>query len=443
MNEKDIEIYETMGGPIPEFEPPRQTPQNPNRPKKSGGHGFAGGFAAGALTMLGIVLLAWGILSAGRLLLRMIRPQSEQTAAEGGYMDRDGLLDEVTVNKLTQIEYLLDTYYLYDENKANMQDGIIKGMLTSLGDPYTVFYNEKDSENLDIENTGKYSGVGAALTQDLNTMIITVTTVYKGSPAEESGIKEGDILMKADDVDLLGMPVDEAVTYIRGEEGTEVVLTVNRDGEELEIKATRRQITICNVEYEMLEDQTGYIKILSFDEGTEPQFKEALEDLKKQGMKALVMDLRNNGGGLVDICCNMLDELLPEGVLVTLEDKNGKIEEYKSTGDDEIGIPMAILVNKNSASASEIFTGALRDRAQVPVIGTTTYGKGIVQYVIPLGDGTNLKLTAAEYKTPNGVQIHKIGITPDYEVEENEKAEDGTYVDAPLNKALEVLGVDR
>lgn len=444
MNQQDVEIYETIGGA------PKQSPvPEPREPKENG---FGKGFLVGILTTLVLLMVVWGGMTLGKVVYNRI-VQNGSAGAIGtengqigtgskkdGYMDMEGLLDEATVSKISELEFLLQNYYLFDYTKEELQEGILKGMIDVLGDPYTVYYNEEETEELNMSNSGVYYGIGAVLTQNMDTMIITVTQVYKKAPAYEAGLQYGDIILKVDDIDVAGMEVSKAVTYIRGEEGTDVTLTILRDEQEMEITVTRRKVEMESVEYEMLENQTGYIKVTGFEEVTLDQFRTALEDLKAQGMTGVIFDLRNNPGGLLDVCCDMLDELLPEGLLVYTEDKNGRRTDYNSEGDDEFGLPIVILVNENSASASEIFTGALRDRADAIVVGTTSYGKGIVQSIMDLGDGTSFKVTISEYYTPNGTEIHKIGIDPDYEVNTDEESETGDDVDAPLNKALEILG---
>lgn len=251
------------------------------------------------------------------------------------------------------------------------------------------------------------------------------------------------MLLAADDYEAASMDLSEFVNHIRGEEGTTVHLTVSRDGESLEFNVERRNIEIQTVTYELLENQTGYIAVTEFTEPTADQFAAAIAELQNQGMTSLIVDLRSNPGGLLDTACEMLDQILPEGLLVYTEDNAGNREEYNSTDDEVLDIPLVVLVNGDSASASEIFAGAIQDRDAGTIIGTTTYGKGIVQSILGMTDGTAFKMTTERYYTPNGTCIHGIGITPDVEVEyEFLGGEEDTYsydLDNQIQAALDWL----
>jgi len=351
----------------------------------------------------------------------------------------DAVLTSDTKTKLETLESLIGKYYLHDYTTADMQNGLYEGLVNGLGDKYTVYYDEEETKALNEMTSGTYSGIGAVLSQDKTTGVITILTVYKDSPAEEAGIKNGDVLYKVDGTEVTNRDLTDVVKDIKGEEGTDVNLTLYRDTAEVEVTATRRSIEIQTVDYEMKDDSIGYIKVSEFEEVTLDQFKAALSDLEGQGMKGLVVDLRDNPGGNVDTVCDMLDQLLPKGLIVYTQDKNGKIKNYNSTGDDTFGLPLTVLVNGNSASASEIFAGAVQDRGIGTVVGTTTYGKGVVQSIIDLQDGTSLKVTIAEYYTPNGRNIDGIGITPDVEAENDTSQTDGTQSDSQLDKALEII----
>ena len=339
--------------------------------------------------------------------------------------------DSYVQQKLTYLNQLIDSYYLYsdDVTEEMLEEGIYSGYINALEDPYSVYYDEEETKALFESTSGEYSGIGVVFSQNMNTKISTAVRVYKNSPAAEAGIKEGDILYKVNGRDITSEELSDIVAEIRGEEGTSVELTVMRgsDLQEITMEVIRRKIEVETVNYEMKGD-VGYIQVTEFDKVTYEQFKEALEELKSQGMSGLVVDLRSNPGGNLTTVVNMLDLLLPEGMIVYTEDKNGKREEYTSDANQEYEGPLAVLVNGYSASASEIFAGAIQDYEVGTIVGTTSYGKGIVQQLIPLSDATCVKLTVSEYFTPNGRNIHGVGIEPDVEVEyeadpENEDAD--------------------
>ena len=267
---------------------------------------------------------------------------------------------------------------------------------------------------------------------------ITVTNIYEDSPADKAGMQVDDILLEVDGRDIQGEDLNTVVSYVKGERGTEVTLTVLRDGDEVDLAAVRDTIEVQTVEYRMLEGQLGYISVSEFDDVTYDQFKTALDDLEAQDMQGLIIDLRNNPGGNVDTVTDMLKLLLPEGPIISIKDKNGNTEEMTCDGENEFTKPLAVLVNGYSASASEIFSGAVQDYGTGTIVGTTTYGKGVVQQLISLGDGTCLKVTIAEYYTPSGRSINGTGVTPDVEVE-YEYDEKNPEADNQLDKAVEVL----
>ena len=245
--------------------------------------------------------------------------------------------------------------------------------------------------------TGKYYGIGAALSQDVDSMVVTVSKIYEGTPSDEAGMQAGDTILSVDGTEATSMEVTDLVQLIRGEEGTTVHIEVYRSstGEYLSFDVTRANVTLPSVSSEMMQDQIGYIRIESFEEDTAQQFEEKLADLQASGMQALVVDLRYNGGGLVDSVVQILDDILPEGLVVYVEDKYGNKQEYNSDGDTYLDCPLAVLINGDSASASEIFAGAIKDYEYGTLIGTTTFGKGIVQSIIPLEDGDAIKLSSA------------------------------------------------
>lgn len=351
-----------------------------------------------------------------------------------------GTVDDATEEKLAQIRSLIDEVYIGEVDDESLEQGIFKGYLSGLGDPYSVYYDEEETKELYETTEGEYSGIGVVISQDISTGIITLVQVYEDSPAEEAGLKDNDTLYLVGDMEVTGMDLSEVVTYIKGEKGTSVELTVLRgnDAEEITVTVTRDQIEARTVEYRMLEDQIGYLAVSEFDGVTYDQYAEALDALEQQGMQGLVVDLRNNPGGNLQTVCDMLDLVLPEGIIVYTEDKEGNRETATSDEEHQLEVPMAVLVNGNSASASEIYAGAVQDYEAGVIVGTQTYGKGVVQQIFDLGDGTSLKLTIAEYFTPDGRNINGEGITPDVEIE-YEADEENPDADNQLEKAVEVL----
>lgn len=342
--------------------------------------------------------------------------------------------------KLGVIQYLIEEKYLNEVDEDALEEGVYEGYVAGLGDPYSVYYDEENTEALLETTSGEYSGIGAVLTQAVDTGIITLVRIYKDSPAMKAGLKDGDILYKVGDLEVTGMDLSEVVTHIKGEKKTEVELTVLRgeNNEEITVTAVRDTIEVETVEYKMLENQIGYISISEFDAVTDKQYEEALNELEKQGMSGLVVDLRNNPGGNLDVVCNILDLMLPEGMIVYTQDRDGNRDEHKSDEEHQFTKPLTVLVNGNSASASEIYAGAIQDYKLGDIVGTQTYGKGVVQQLFDLKDGTCLKLTISEYFTPNGRNIHGEGITPDVECE-YQYDEKNPEKDNQLEKAVKVL----
>lgn len=340
--------------------------------------------------------------------------------------------------KVDYLKQFIDMCYLEDTNEKDLENGIYKGMVDAIGDKYSAYYTKEEYEALMESQSGEYCGIGVGVMQEPDTGVINITLVYEGSPAEEAGIKAGDILYKVKGNEVTGEDLDAVVADIRGEEGTTIELTVYREqsNKYIDMDVSRRIIDVPTIDYEMVdvENKIGYIAIVQFDENTDEQFSEALADLKKQGMKSVIFDVRSNPGGLYTTVCNMLDEILPEGTLVYTMDKYEMKEEQTSDAEC-LDMPMAVLINGDSASASEIFAGAIQDFDAGEIVGTQSFGKGIVQSIYPLDDGSAIKLTMAKYYTPNGVNIHGKGITPDVEVELPADAK----TDTQLEKAIEIL----
>ena len=374
-------------------------------------HSFFKGALAGAL----IVLLAGGAVSCS-----VFKSEENQ--------------------KMELLNSLIDRYYIGDVDETDLSEGVYKGYIEGLGDPYSVYYDEEETKQMSESLSGEFGGVGALMSQDRETGVITVLQVYDGSPAQEAGMRDGDTLYKVEGEEVTGEDLSDVVSKVKGEKGTQVTLTVLRadTGEEEELTITRDTIEAQTVSHEMKENNVGYIRITEFDTVTYEQYKEALEDLGDQGMERLIVDLRSNPGGNLDTVCDILDLMLPEGLIVYTEDKNGEREEYTSDEENQFDKPLVVMMNGYSASASEIFAGAIQDYGLGQIVGTQSYGKGVVQSVFDLQDGTSVKLTIAEYFTPNGRSIDGEGITPDVEVE-YQYDENNPDADNQLEKAMEVV----
>lgn len=359
------------------------------------------------------------------------------------FLKRNNKLDYKKIEEKTSVlQNIIDRYFLFDEDMTKVEDGIYAGMMNGLGDPYTVYYTKEEYKALNEDTEGKYSGIGAVVSQNPNNKIITIVKIFDNSPANDAGLQVGDIIDKIDGEEVAGTDMDILVkTKIRGEEGTSFKMTVLRgdDRKEVELDLIRRSIEVETVAGKMLDNNIGYIAVSQFDAVTSEQFKSNIESLQSQGMTKLIVDLRGNPGGLLDQVVDMLDYILPDGLVLYTEDKYGKREEYYSDGSHELKIPMVVLVNENSASASEVFTATFRDFEWGTVVGKTTFGKGIVQNVLPLGDGTAVKITTQHYYPPSGYDLHKVGIKPDLEVDLNEGAKIGTDSDNQLSAAIDIL----
>lgn len=355
------------------------------------------------------------------------------------------VLNEQAQEKISELSTYIEAYYYEDVDEDALRNGMYAGLLEGLGDRYSEYYTAEEYLESRVGMTGKYYGIGAGLTQDINTMVVSVSRVYEGTPSEAAGLLKEDIILSVDGVDATSMEVSDLVLLIRGEEGTTVHLEVYRAStdEYLSFDVERANVTLPSVASEMLTDTIGYIQIEGFESETAVQFESALAELENQGMRSLIIDLRYNGGGMVDSVVQILDDILPEGLLVYTEDKYGNRQEYHSDGDSHFDYPLVVLINEDSASASEIFAGAIKDYHYGTLLGTTTFGKGIVQSVIPFADGDAIKLTTARYFTPNGNYIHGIGIEPDIELEyEYLNPEGEAYekqYDNQIQKAIELL----
>lgn len=421
---------------------------------------FWKGVAAGVL----VTAVAGGGLFAGISMAGRPVMQSQKTSTGTVSSGSDAVRTQIDLKKvnakLSVLQQIVDRYFLFDEDAEQVETGIYKGMLYGLDDPYTVYYTPDEYNSMTESTTGLYCGIGVLVSQNVQTGAMTVLRVFDGSPAEEAGMQKGDILYTVQGVSTAEMELDVLVQeYIRGEEGTYVDLTVLRGTEEIPLHVERRIVEVTTVEHEMLPDKTGYVEVTQFDTVTADQFIAAVSDLEQQGMERLVIDLRDNPGGTLTSCVQMAAYILPEdkqdGVILSIASKNGEEERYycqdgqtchaikgvntedgafPKTDGHELNIPIAVLINGQSASASEAFAGALQDYGAAVLVGTTSFGKGIVQNIIPLTDGSAVKITTAHYYTPAGHDLHKKGLTPDVEVERQLDEDLVGQYDIPLDR---------
>lgn len=335
-----------------------------------------------------------------------------------------GTKDKELIGEMESLKGLLDKNFLFDFKDEDIYNGALKGMFANLGDPYTSYYPKDEYEKLMENLDGRYKGIGVTVSASKEGMI-KVVQVFEDSPAKEAGMKSGDYIKSVEGTDFDATELEKAVSVIRGEPGSKVkieVLRVSEDkpeGEEIPMLVERRDVTVDTVYSKTLNisgKKIGYLRLSAFDDITWNDFKEHYSKLKNTNIEGLIFDLRNNPGGALDVCLNIADTFLDEGVVVTTEDKNGNVITEKSDANMD-DIPMVVLVNENSASASEILAGAFKDRGRAKIIGTKTFGKGIVQKLFPLENGAGAKITISEYKTPNDEKINKIGVKPDIEVE--------------------------
>jgi carboxyl-terminal processing protease len=337
------------------------------------------------------------------------------------------LMRFVTAYRFIELKYVNQT------DDINLIDGAIDGMVKSLGDPHSNYLSPKMYQSLKEQTQGSFAGIGVVMGMD-NNKNIKIVAVMEDSPGQKAGLAEGDQIIAVDGTPVTEMAFDEVATHVRGEPGTDVVLTIMRDGAQQDYTITRDNIKLKTVGHEMLDNNIGYIQIVSFSEDTAQEFMDAYTDLQNQGMQGLVLDLRNNPGGLLGACVDIAKNLVPKGDIVSIVDKDGNKEVYSSDL-EQVQYPVAVLINKNSASASEILSGAIQDTKSGVIIGETSYGKGSVQTILPMMDDDAVKLTIAKYYTPSGRSIDGVGITPDIEV----KLDEGSTVDTQLDKAKEVI----
>ncbi|MBD5542688.1 MAG: S41 family peptidase [Lachnospiraceae bacterium] len=396
--------------------------------------GFAGGITTGLV--IGAILICTSYIAS------QLTPSKASTTVFDSTKETSGqVIDDDVVRKLKLLEESIDKYYLEDAEAEKVENSLYKGLVEGLGDPYSTYYSKEELEEVYDSTEGIYYGIGAYISLDETTGGGKITKVMPDTPAEEAGIHDNDIIVAVDGENVLGMTLNEIVSKVKGPENTQVMLTLYREGESdyLEIPVTRMKIESPTVTYEMYENGIAYIQITEFDSVTTDQFKEKLNQAKTEGMKGLILDLRDNPGGNLSDVVDISGEILPKGLVVYTEDRDGKRKEYSCDGKNEIQVPMVVLVNGNSASASEILAGAIKDYEKGTILGTTTFGKGIVQRIFGFSDGSAIKLTVSHYYTPKGNDIHGVGIEPDetLEFDYDKYLEDQS--DNQLERAKEIL----
>ena len=345
------------------------------------------------------------------------------------------LSDSSHVQKIEYLEKMIDQEYLGEVDNAEMAEGIYAGLVYGLGDVYSRYYTADEYAQETASTDGAYAGIGVSIQKNKNGGV-QIAECYEGGPGAEAGLQTGDVITAINDTDVTDMELSDVVSLIRENKDNTIVLTVFRENEEKsrEISVDVTDVELPSVFGEMLDKKTGYILITQFTGVTPQQYKDMFAELKDKGMERLVIDLRDNPGGLLTSVCDILREILPEGLIVYTEDKYGNREEETCDGKHQLDMPLAVLVNENSASASEIFAGAVQDHEVGTIVGTTTYGKGVVQELRQLSDGSAVKLTVSNYYTPNGNSINKVGIKPDVNKDEITHEEDNQ-----LQKALDVI----
>lgn len=367
----------------------------------------------------------------------------------GGYVgvrlqDNGALSDRTHVQKLKYLEQMIDEKYLGEVNQEELAEGLYAGLVYGLKDSYSRYYTAQEYQQENSSTTGSYVGIGIAM-QKNEEGGVRIVECYEGGPGAKAGLEEGDIISAIDGTDIMETEVSDVADMIRDSTKDQALLTVHRQGvdQPLELSVEISDVELPSVFSEMLESKIGYIRITQFMEVTPAQFEKAFQELKSRGMEKLLIDLRGNPGGLLTSVCSILNDILPEGLIVYTEDKYGNRQEERSEGKSPLDIPLAVLVNENSASASEIFAGAVKDYEIGTIVGTTTFGKGVVQELHPLNDGSAVKLTVSNYYTPKGHSIHEVGIEPDVEVKPDlallNKEEITHEEDNQLQEALKIL----
>lgn len=397
----------------------------------------------------GVIMGAAGCILVLLSALTIAQYAGKINVAAGLKWDENGMSKEAVEikDKAEILSSYINRFYLNDIDYGKMGDIIYKAMVSGLDDKYAAYYTKDEYKDISEKTKGEFCGIGAYISHGKNDNYLKVAGVVKGGPAQKAGIKKGDIIVEVDGENIQGKDSSYAVSKMKGKKGTNVSISVMRKGNKKPITFNiKREVIHDNtVSYKMLDNNIGYISVSAFETVTKKQFKSAVDCLEKKNEKGLIIDLRDNGGGLLDTALDMLDQILPKKLVVYTKDKNGVAEEYYTKDDKEINIPIVILVNGNSASASEVFCGALRDYGKAKLLGTKTFGKGIVQSSFAFRDGTGLKFTTSKYYTPKGINIHGTGFEPDIKVKSNGKMtalkESGYKVDNQINAALDYLTI--
>lgn len=406
--------------------------------------GVIQGLLIGSFTMLAIC----AVVIAAAVKKGYIRPDTDGSIyiQSETYDGNTGIGTEAE-QKLNLIDQTLKDFYFDDIDDSKVLDNIYKAYVNAYGDKYTVYYTADEYAKIQESSNGAYYGIGVVVRKNDDGTILVVEP-YDGAPGKEAGMRKNDVIVTVNGESVADQDLNSVVAKIKGDEGTTVNIGIRRDGSDdiTELTVTRRKVEIKTVAYEMLDDSVGLITISEFDKVTAQQFKEAYAQLETLGMKGLVIDIRSNPGGLLNVVVDMLDEILPDGLIVYTEDKYGNRQEYNGSNPDVIDVPLAVLVNGESASASEIFAGAVQDYGAGTIIGTQTFGKGIVQTIRRMSDGSAIKYTMAKYFTPKGQDIHGHGVTPDIVEELSDEFNNLTEYDASkdnqLQKAVEVIKGD-
>ena len=385
------------------------------------------------------LLTALGVSACASPMLPMFKQQGSVT------IPREEYERFKQYEKLDTLLQLVDLYYYEDVDTDEMLDSAAMGLIAGIGDVYSMYYTKEDMDAFNEETEGEYAGIGCQLLADPTDQLITVTRVFKGSPAEEVGMRTGDKIVYVNDLYYSAYEMDAAVDVMRGTPGESVKVTVMRGLETIDFEITRKVVNINYVEHQILDGNIGYVMVYDFLGDAVSGFEKAIESFKAAGVSAMIIDLRNNGGGLLDASVAMADMILPEGVVVSMRDKYDSEEVFR-IDNEYYDVPMVVLVNEYTASASEILAGAIRDYGAGTLVGMTTFGKGVVQSVVDFPDGSGLKVTTARYYTPNGECIHEIGIAPHVPIELDEEAVTRYGInnlpydqDAQLQKALELI----
>ncbi len=411
-----------------------------NKPQRN--KSFMSGFLFGVSSCLFIV----SIVFFGRIFIEYVATDLLNRAGgqRGSLSEGEAsIVNSATFEKLTAIEEIIDeNYYKTDISREQLETGIFKGLVAALDDPYSEYYSAEELIQAHASIEGVSYGIGAYIGYDDEKEMTYISGIMAGSPAEEAGLREGDNIVKVDDEDVTQYTISEVVTLVRGEENTPVHLTIYREGETdfIELDLIRGAVLEqATVSHSIIEGDIGYVQITEFDDITIDQYAEAMAVLKENNVKGMILDLRSNPGGNITSLTEIARKILPEGLIVYTEDRNGVREEYHCDGKQELQIPLVVLVNEYSASASEIMAGAIQDYQKGTVVGTSTYGKGVVQKIINISDGTAVKLTVSSYYTPLGRSLGGVGVTPDVEIDLDRDLLYDEGVDNQLEKAIEVL----